>query len=80
MIQMMPGTPPRLPEPCAAVNRTNVNVQILTMEAALTRQRDLVYQAAMMDPHTAAELTLDRIVRLCDDLIAAHGRWLPKYR
>jgi alpha-galactosidase len=66
-----------LPEVCAAVNRTNVNVQLLTVEAALTGRRDKVYQAAMLDPHTAAELTIDEIVSLCDDLIEAHGDWLP---
>lgn len=69
-----------LPEPCAALNRTNINVQLLTVEAALTRRRDRVYQAAMLDPHTAAELSLDQIVSLCDDLIAAHGELLPAYR
>lgn len=62
-----------LPEQCAALNRTNINVQLLTIEAALTRNRDAVYQAAMLDPHTAAELTLDQIRHLCDDMIAAHG-------
>ncbi len=69
-----------LPEPCAAVNRTNINVQILTVEAALTRKRDYIYHAAMLDPHTAAELTIDRIVSMCDDLIEAHGEYLPKYK
>jgi alpha-galactosidase len=69
-----------LPEPCAAMNRTNVNVQVLTVEAALTRRKDYIYQAAMMDPHTAAELTIDEIRDMCDDLIKAHGRMLPKYR
>ena len=69
-----------LPEQCAAMNRTNINVQLLTIEAALTLRRDKIYQAAMMDPHTAAELTLDQIVALCDDLIEAHGEMLPKYR
>jgi len=69
-----------LPEQCAAVNRTNVNVQVLAVEAALTRRKDHIYHAAMMDPHTAAELTIDQIVRLCDELIAAHGEYLPKYR
>lgn len=62
-----------LPEQCAALNRTNINVQLLTIEAALTRKRDAVYQAAMLDPHTAAELTLDQIRNLCDDMIEAHG-------
>jgi alpha-galactosidase len=69
-----------LPEPCAAYNRTNINVQLLTIEAVLERRRDRIYQAAMLDPHTAAELTLDQIRDLCDDLIAAHGKWLPKFR
>jgi alpha-galactosidase len=69
-----------LPEGCAAMNRTNINVQLLTVDAALTRKRDYIYQAAMMDPHTAAELTLDEIRSLCDDLIKAHGRYLPKYK
>ena len=69
-----------LPTQCAALNLTNVNVQLLTIEAALSRSRDRVYQAAMLDPHTAAELSIDDIVSLCDDLIEAHGAMLPKYR
>ena len=69
-----------LPEVCASYNRTNINVQLLTIEAALTRRRECIYQAAMLDPHTAGELTIDQIRALCDDLIAAHGDWLPKYR
>ena len=68
-----------LPEQCAAMNRTNINVQLLTIEAALTRRRDTIYQAAMLDPHTAAELTIDQIVSLCDDLIEAHGDMMPEY-
>jgi len=68
-----------LPEPCAALNRTNINVQNLTVEAALTRSKDRIYQAAMLDPHMSSELTLDQIRSLCDDLIKAHGRMLPKY-
>lgn len=62
-----------LPEQLAALNRTNINVQLLTIEAALTHKRETVYHAAMLDPHTSAELTLDQIRSLCDDLIAAHG-------
>jgi alpha-galactosidase len=69
-----------LPEVCAAVNRTNVNPQILTVEAALTGKKDYIYQAAMLDPHTAAELTLDEIVNLCDDLMEAHEGWMPEYK
>ncbi|MGE5530439.1 MAG: alpha-glucosidase/alpha-galactosidase [Patescibacteria group bacterium] len=68
-----------LPEQCAAVNRTNINVQILAVEAALTRRKDYIYQAAMLDPHTAAELSPDQIRALCDDLIAAHGEWMPVF-
>lgn len=69
----------RLPEQCAALNRTNINVQLLTIEAAVTRSRDKVYQAAMLDPHTAAELTLDQIRAMCDDLIDAHGKMLSEF-
>jgi alpha-galactosidase len=69
-----------LPEQLAALNRTNINPQILTVEAALSGKKDLIYQAAMLDPHTSAELTLDQIRALCDELIAAHGDYLPKFR
>lgn len=68
-----------LPEQCAALNRTNINVHLLTLEAALKHKREAIYHAAMLDPHTAAELTLDQIRSLCDELIAAHGDWLPEY-
>ena len=68
-----------LPEQCAALNRTNINVQIMTLEAARTRKRDAVYQAAMLDPHTGSELTLDEIRELCDALFEAHGDMLPAY-
>jgi alpha-galactosidase len=61
-----------LPLQCAALNMTNINVQLLALEAVLTGNRDLLYQAAYLDPHTAAELSLDDIRRLCDDLLAAH--------
>jgi alpha-galactosidase len=67
-----------LPEQCAAMNRTNVNPQILTVEAVLSGKKDFVYQAALLDPHTSAELSIDQTIALCDDLIAAHGDWLPK--
>jgi alpha-galactosidase len=68
-----------LPEVCAAYNRTNINVQLLTIEAVLTRRRAAIYQAAMLDPHTAAELTIDEIRAMCDDLIEAHGDWMPRF-
>ena len=66
-----------LPPQLAAVIRTNVNVQELTVEAALTGTREHVYHAAMLDPHTAAELDLDQIRDLVDALLAAHGDWVP---
>jgi alpha-galactosidase len=68
-----------LPPQCAALNMTNVNVQLLAVEAALTGKREHIYHAALLDPHTAAELTVDRIVAMCDELIERHGSWLPKY-
>jgi alpha-galactosidase len=69
-----------LPPQCAALNMTNVNVQLLAVEAALTGKREHIYHAAMLDPHTAAELPIDRIVAMCDELIERHGDWLPTYR
>lgn len=69
----------RLPVQCAAMNMTNINVQLLTIEAAVTRKKEHIYQAAMLDPHTGSELDIDTIVKLVDDLIEAHGNWLPKY-
>ena len=68
-----------LPQQLAALNRTNINVQLLTIEAARTRKKEAVYQAAYLDPHTAAELSLDDIRSLCDDLFEAHKDWLPEY-
>ena len=68
-----------LPLQCAAMNMLNINCQLLTIEAARNRKLDTVYQAAMMDPHTSSELSIDEIVNLVDDLIEAHGNWLPKF-
>ncbi|TKH44424.1 alpha-glucosidase/alpha-galactosidase [Paenibacillus terrae] len=68
-----------LPPQCAALNRTNINTQLLTIEAAITGKKEHIYHAALLDPHTSAELSMDEIVSLCDDLIAAHGEWLPAY-
>ncbi|MCA1291722.1 alpha-glucosidase/alpha-galactosidase [Paenibacillus sp. alder61] len=69
-----------LPPQLAALNRTNINTQLLTIEAAMTGKKEHIYHAAMLDPHTAAELSIDDIVALCDDLIEAHGDWLPAYK
>jgi alpha-galactosidase len=68
-----------LPPQLAGLIQTNVNVQNLAVEAALTHQRKYIYHAAMLDPHTSAELDLDQIWHLVDDLIAAHGDMLPEY-
>ncbi len=68
-----------LPVQCAAMNMTNINVQLLTIEAAATRKKEHIYQAAMLDPHTASELDIDTIKKMVDDLIEAHGDYLPKY-
>jgi alpha-galactosidase len=62
-----------LPEQLAALNRTSINVQLLTIEAAFTGKREAVYHAAMLDPHTGSELTLDEIRSLCDEMFEAHG-------
>lgn len=69
----------KLPPQLAGIMRTNVNVQEMAVEAALTSRREAIYQAAMLDPHTAAQLSLDEIVSLVDDLIVAHGNLLPSY-
>ncbi|GEB27091.1 alpha-galactosidase [Enterococcus casseliflavus] len=68
-----------LPTQLAALNRTNINVQELTVEAALTLEKDKIYQAAYLDPHLSSELSLTDITQLVDDLIEAHGDYLPDY-
>jgi len=68
-----------LPEQLAALNRTNINTQLLTIEAATTKRKEHIYHAALLDPHTAAELSMDDIVSMCDELIEAHGDWLPEF-
>ena len=69
-----------LPPHLAALMQTNINVQALAVEAALTHKREHIYHAAMLDPHTAAELTLDQIWAMVDELLVAHGDWLPPYQ
>ena len=56
------------------MNRTNINCQLLTIEAAVTRKKEVIYQAAMMDPHTGAQLSIDDIVKMCDELFEAHEK------
>ncbi|MFT4165317.1 MAG: alpha-glucosidase/alpha-galactosidase [Microlunatus sp.] len=69
----------RVPSQLAAVMRLSVSVQELTVEAALTKKRDRIYQAALLDPHTSAELSPDQIWKLVDDMIEKHGNLLPSY-
>ncbi len=61
-----------LPEQLAALNRTKINTQLCTLEAVFNHSKDSVYQAAMLDPHTSAELSLDDIRKMCDEMIKAH--------
>ncbi|WP_168601132.1 alpha-glucosidase/alpha-galactosidase [Rhizobium sp. SG741] len=70
----------RIPSQLAAVMKLSISVQELTVEAALTGKRDRIYQAALLDPHTSAELSPDEIWRMVDDLIERHGDLLPAYR
>jgi len=68
-----------IPPQLIALMRTNVNVQELTVAALIEQNREHIYHAAMLDPHTAAELDLEQIWALVDDLITAHGDWLPDF-
>lgn len=69
-----------LPEQCAALNRTNINVQLMAIQAAATKRKEDVYQAALLDPHASAELSMEDIKALCDDMFVAHEQWLPEYK
>lgn len=69
----------RVPGQLAGIMRLSVNVQEMTVAAALTGKREHIYHAAMLDPHTAAELSMDEIKELVDALIDAHGNLLPRY-
>jgi alpha-galactosidase len=68
-----------LPVQCAAMNMLDINVQLLTVEAAHTHKLANVYQAAMLDPHTGSELDIDTIKKMVDELIAAHGDYMPRF-
>ena len=70
----------RLPVQLAAMNMTNINVHLVTIEAAVTRKKEHIYHAAMLDPHTASELTIDQIVQMVDELVDAHGSYMSVYR
>ena len=77
---LTPRAVPDLPMHLAAIMQSNINVQQLTVEALLTGRKEPIYHAAMMDPHTAAELNLDQIWHMVDDLIEAHQGWLPAFK
>ena len=70
-----------IPEELAALNRTNISVQLMTIQAAYHKNMEYIYMAAALDPHTSSELTVDKIKTLCDELYNEHykGGWLPKY-
>ena len=68
-----------LPPQLTALMRTNINVQELTVAALVTENKEHIYHAAMMDPHTGAELDLQQIWDLTTDLLKAHGTWLPEW-
>jgi len=76
---LQPTTVRDIPPQLIALMRTNINVQDLTVQALLTENPEHIYHAAMMDPHTAAELDLDQIWTLTHDLLAAHGDWMPEW-
>ncbi|MCC5955617.1 MAG: alpha-glucosidase/alpha-galactosidase, partial [Natronohydrobacter sp.] len=76
---LQPTVVPDLPPHLVALMRTNLNVQDLTVQALLTENRAHIYHAAMLDPHTSAELDLRQIRALVDDLLSAHGDWLPDW-
>jgi alpha-galactosidase len=67
-----------LPEQCAAINRTNINMQLLTIQAALTGKREHVYHAALLDPHASAELSIGDIIKMCDELLELNRDFLPQ--
>ena len=68
-----------LPHQLAALNMRQISVHQLVVDAALTGKKEYIYQAALLDPHASADLTIDEIRSLVDDLIEAHGEWLPQY-
>ncbi len=68
-----------LPPQLTAIMRTNINVQELTVAALIKEKREHIFHAAMLDPHTSAELDLEQIWNMTEELITAHGAWLPDW-
>ena len=77
---IQPVTIGKIPPQLARLMQTNIGPQELTVEAALTGKREHIYHAAMLDPHTSAELSLEQIWSMVDEMIEAHGDWLPEYQ
>jgi alpha-galactosidase len=76
---LQPTAVPDIPPQLIALMRTNVNVQELTVQALLTENPEHLYHAAMLDPHTAAELDLDQIWALVEEMLRAHGEFTPAW-
>ncbi len=72
----------KLPVQLAAMNMSNINPQLMTIEAAITKDREDIYRAAMLDPHTSAELSIDDIIKMCDEMIAEHQKvgYMKEYK
>ena len=78
---MLPHAQPgRLPVQLAGLNMMNVNAQLMTIQAARTRKKEDIYMAAMLDPLTGGELSIDDIVAMCDELVEAHGPYMAMYQ
>ena len=69
-----------LPPVLAAMNMTNINTQLLTIEAARTRKKEHILRAVMLDPHAAAELSIDDMAKMVDEMIIAHGPYMAMYK
>ena len=78
--KLTPQSVPALPLHLSRLMQTNISVQQLTVEALVTGKKDAIYHAAMLDPHTAAELSLDQIWHMVDDLLEAHQGWIPEFK
>ena len=78
--EIIPQTVAPLPMHLANLIQTNINVQQLTVEALKTQKKETIYHAAMLDPHTGAELNLDQIWKMVDELVEAHGSMLPNFK
>lgn len=70
----------KLPTQLAAMNMTNINAQLMTIEAAVSQKKEDIYRAAMLEPRTAAELSIDDIIAMCNELIEAHGEYMAEYK